>query len=232
MRTILIVLIGLAMWVISLIVQEYTVGVAITLTLAIINSLLIAQTFYKRGITNIPSLFVAGTYWFGMALISILHPCWQTQLVVMGGLLSLLILTNIDYQQEATEEVFLASLICCFALPTRIIIIIGLLVLWIYLIVKRHMTWRVWAASLIALALRILLMVVVHHFGWIERYWSENIPNLPWQDWAIFGGLFFATILAILLPIRKPSVGSGIFYIIYSIMLLTIGGVMVWQTII
>lgn len=209
--------------------QEDTVGIVTTLTLTIINSLLIAQTFYKHGITNIPSLFVASTYWYGMSLIPILHPCWQTQLVMLVGLLSLLILSHIDYQQEATEEVFLVSLICCFALPTRIVIIIGMLALWIYLIVKRYMTWRVWAASLIAMVLRVLMMVVVHHFGWMEWYWSENIVQLDWQEWAMFGGLLMATILVIWIPIRRPSIGSGVYYAIYSLGLTAIGGMMVWQ---
>ena len=219
-RTILFIVLGVAMWVPSFLKQENTAWLIATLVLVILNTLLTIHYFYKSGITNLPSTFVAATAWFGLSTIPILHTCWQTQFVIMGVLLACLVLLKMDYQHEATEEAFLATLICCVVAVMPTLFFAGIMVLWFYLIVKRQMTWRVWAASLIAIALRVVLMAVLHYMGWWSAIWMENIPALAWQSWAISGSKLLVLFLTILLPLRRPSLASGILYLVCMIGLL------------
>ena len=212
---------GGAMWMPNLLGGNGVVTILATMALTIVNSLLLAQVFYRSRETNVPSLVVAATYWVCMSSLPMLHGCWQTQLMAFGVLLALIIVLGIDYQQEATEDIFLASLICCFLLPIRIAKIIGIIAIWGYLIFKGYMTWRVWAASLIAISIRVLLMLILYYFGWCSWCWQENIPSLTWQEWSIFSGIFVGMIIATILPIRRPSIISGIIYLLCTLGLLT-----------
>ncbi len=194
-----------------------------TLGLAIINSILVMQVFYKGGETNLPSGFVLSASWLGMSAIPALHTCWQAHVVVLGVLLALLVLLKMDFHHEATEEVFLATLICCTVAVVPSVLYAGVLMLWGYLIVKQQMSWRVWLASLIAIAVRVVFMTILHYFGWLESIWMENIPRLSGILWGIFLGVFLLTSIAVILPMRRPSVGSGVFYTIYMLLCVVIG---------
>jgi hypothetical protein len=143
--------------------------------------------------------------------------CWQTQLILLGMLLIGMVLLKMDYQHEATEEAFLASLICCIVAVAPSILFIGILTLWGYLIVKRQMTWRVWLASLIALAIRIMLSAVLHYMGWFEAIWMENIFPLSRRVWLLFSLVTILTYLSIYLPTKRPSIGGGVFYLVFII---------------
>lgn len=223
LRTILLIVLGVAMWVPSFLRQENIAWLITTLVLVILNTLLITRYFYKGRETNLPSPFVAATTWFGFSAIPALHTCWQAQFVIMGIFLALLVLLNMDYQHEATEEAFLATLICCIVAVIPSILFTGVMMLWGYLIAKRQMTWRVWFASLIAIAVRVILMAVLHFFGWLEWLWMENIPHLTAWQWLIFCGIFLLTALLLLLPLRKPSVASGTIYLTLTILLTATG---------
>lgn len=203
-----------------------------TLGLMIINSILVMLVFYKGGETNLPSGFVISTYWMAMSAIPALHTCWQVHMVLLGVLLALLVLLKMDFHHEATEEVFLATLICCTVAVVPSVLYAGVLMLWGYLIVKQQMSWRVWLSSLIAIAVRVVLMGVLHYMGWLEAIWMENIPHLAWQQWAICGGVFLLATLMILLPLRRPSVGSGIFYTITTVLILAVGIAWHWKLLI
>lgn len=192
------------------------------------NTLLTTQYFYRAGLTSLPSPFVATSTWFGLSVLPLLHTCWQAQLLLLGVLLVGLILLKMDYQHEATEEAFLSTLICCIVAIAPTIFFTGIMILWGYLIAKRQMTWRVWMASLIAIALRIFVAGGLRYMGWLEWLWMENLPRLAWQDWLISIGIIIVTFAAILLPMRKASVGSGVFYITYMVALLIAGCVLLW----
>lgn len=220
LRTILLIVLGMAMWIPSFFRQENTAWLIATLVLVILNTLLTTQYFYKSGITNLPSPFVAATMWLGLSAIPALHTCWQTQFVIMGVLLACLVLLKIDYQNEATEEVFLATLICCVVAVIPSIFFTGIMMLWSYLIAKRQMTWRVWAASLIAIAIRIVGMAVLHYMGWLQVIWIENIPHLSGLLWLLFGVVYLLSFLSIYIPLKRPSVSSGVFYLITIIILI------------
>ena len=220
LRMIVLIILGIVMWVPSFFRQEHSASVIVTLVLTILNTLLTIHYFYKSGITNLPSTFVAATAWFGLSTIPILHTCWQTQFVIMGVLLACLVLLKIDYQNEATEEVFLATLICCVVAVIPSIFFTGIMMLWSYLIAKRQMTWRVWAASLIAIAIRIVGMAVLHYMGWLQVIWMENIPHLSGLLWLLFGVVYLLSFLSIYISLKRPSVSSGVFYLITIIILI------------
>ena len=214
---------GSAMWIPSLLSSQSLVSVLITLGLTLANSLLVMQFFYRSKITSLPSGFVASTWWITLSAIPMLHTCWQAQLVIAGLMLALIVLQKMDFHHEPTEEVFLATLLCCIVAVVPSIFYSGIMMLWGYLIAKQQMTWRVWFASLIAIAIRVIVMLVLHYMGWLEVIWMENIPRLTWMEWTVFGGVWLAGCLAILLPIRKPSMANGIYHMAYIILSLTIG---------
>ncbi|MBO5013344.1 MAG: hypothetical protein J6C57_04820 [Paludibacteraceae bacterium] len=222
-RTILLIVLGVAMWVPSFTTQEYLIPKIVTLLLTIINALLITHCFYRGRETNLPSHFVGSTYWLAMSAIPALHTCWQAQFVIMGMLLAILTLLRTDYHHEATEEAFLSTLICCFFAPLQSTIMTGIIMIWGYLIFKGLMTWRVWFASLIAIAIRVVLMLGLHYLGWLEWLWLENIPHLSVWQWLIFGGVFLVTALLLLLPLRRPSTATGIIYLTLTILLTATG---------
>ena len=211
------------MWIPSLLSTPSLVSVLITLGLTLANSLLVMQFFYRSKITSLPSGFVVSTWWIAMSAIPMLHTCWQAQLVIAGLMLALIVLQKMDFHHEPTEEVFLATLLCCIVAVVPSIFYSGIMMLWGYLIAKQQMTWRVWFASLIAIAIRVIVMLVLHYCGWLEVIWMENIPRLTWMEWTVFGGVWLAGCLAILLPIRKPSMANGIYHMAYIILSLTIG---------
>lgn len=207
------------------------VAVWVTLGLTLLNSLLTTHYFYKGKETNLPSPFVGSTYWFAMSAIPAMHTCWQAQLVLVGISLTILTLLKTDFHHEATEEAFLATLICCFFAPMQSIMITGVMMIWGYLLFKGIMTWRVWFASLIAIAVRIILMVGLHYLGWLKGLWLENIPHLTGIQWGICGVIFLFTATMILLPLRKPSVASGTIYLALSILLTAAGGLCVYNNV-
>ena len=211
------------MWIPSILNTQSIVLVLITLALTIANSLLMMQFFYRSRITSLPSGFVASTWWITLSAIPMLHTCWQAQLVIAGLMLALIVLQKMDFHHEPTEEVFLATLLCCIVAVVPSIFYSGIMMLWSYLIAKQQMTWRVWFASLIAITIRVIVMLVLHYMGWLEVIWMENIPHLAWQLWALYGGIFLLTATAAMLPIRRPSIGSGIFYTIHMLLCMTAG---------
>ena len=223
LRTIILIVLGVAMWVPSFFEQEYLIPKIVTFLLTITNALLVTQCFYRGRETNLPSPFVGSTYWLAMSAIPALHTCWQAQLVIMGMLLAILTLLRTDFHHEATEEAFLSTLICCFFAPLQSTIMTGVFMIWGYLIFKGLMTWRVWFASLIAIAVRVILMAVLHFLGWLEWLWLENIPHLAAWQWLTFIGVFLVTALLLLLPLRKPSTASGTIYLTLTVLLIATG---------
>lgn len=209
------------MWIPSILNSQSLVSVLITLGLTLTNSLLVMQFFYRSRITSLPSGFVASTWWITLSAIPMLHTCWQAQLVIAGLMLALIVLQKMDFHHEPTEEVFLATLLCCIVAVVPSIFYSGIMMLWGYLIAKQQMTWRVWFASLIAIAIRLVTMGMLHYKGWLSAIWMENIPQLTWLQWVIYLGVFLLTAIATMLPMRRPSVGSGIFYAVSMLLCIT-----------
>lgn len=240
LRTGILLVLGGLFWIPSLLSDNGVVSVAnsnieeisqvavwVTLALTLLNSILFIHLFYKGKETTLPSSFVGVSYWFAMSATPLIHSCWQAQFVIAGVLLASIVLLQMDFQHDATEESFLATLICCVVAIHPSILITGIMMLWGYLIIKHQMSWRVWFASLIAIAIRIITMTILHYFGWLEMIWMENIPQLTGMQWLVCAFLFCIISLMILLPIRKPSVGSGVVYSILIILLTAVN--VVWN---
>ena len=230
LRTGILLVLGGLMWLPSLlsdngVLTEATSKGAIwvSMVLTLLNSILITHLFYKGKETSLPLSFVGTSYWFAMSAVPAIHSCWQAQMVIAGVLLAGLVLMKMDFQHEATEESFLATLIVCLTAIHPSVLLTSIMTLWVYMITKQQMTWRVWFASLIAIAVRVILMIVLHYCGWLEMVWLENIPQLSGMQWLWFASIFSVTALIILLPLRKPSIASGITYLTLTILLAAIG---------
>jgi hypothetical protein len=147
----------------------------------------------------------------------LLHTCWQGHLTALGALLSCLILIRINYQKEATEELFLATLIWSITSISLALLVSGILLMWIYLLINHKFTLRVWLASLVAVAIYFIFAIILHHFGWLELIWKENISVMSLKSWLIIAGMYIATIVITYIPLKKDSLGGGIVYLLYMI---------------
>lgn len=213
LRTILLFVLGLAMWIPSLVGAENVWLVAVCMALVLTNMILFITLFCRMDVTNLPSPFVASTYWFAMAAVPMLHTCWQGHLTCFGILVAILILLHIDYQHEATEEAFLATLLWCTLSLEIAHTIAGVALIWGYLLIKRKISLRTWLASLIAIGIYVLFALTMHYFGWLEVVWKEQLPTIYWWEWLIVGGVYLCAFLITYLPLRKESVGSGVLYV-------------------
>ena len=225
MRTITLVLIGLCLWIISLWrgVSFGHMGVGVVLVL--VNSLLATQTVYRVGWTNLPSGFVVSTIWVILSAFSVWHLCWQIHVVAMMFFIAILVFSKMNIQQEATEQAYILTLMCLVVSPHLSVMVTCILYVLGYLLVRSHFTWRVLVAILLAIATYVLYSAIFRYLGWLDFLWMENLPKLPWQWWLLGGGVYMLSWLMLYLPITKPSITSGILYIIGIIGTIT-GGVL------
>ena len=225
MRTITLVLIGLCLWIISLWrgVSFGHMGVGVVLVL--VNSLLATQTVYRVGWTNLPSGFVVSTIWVILSAFSVWHLCWQIHVVAMMFFIAILVFSKMNIQQEATEQAYILTLMCLVVSPHLSVMVTCILYVLGYLLVRSHFTWRVLVAILLAIATYVLYSAIFRYLGWLDFLWMENLPKLPWQWWLLGGGVYMLSWLMLHLPITKPSITSGILYIIGIIGTIT-GGVL------
>lgn len=201
------------MWIPSLVGAENVWLVAVCMALVLTNMILFITLFCRMDVTNLPSPFVASTYWFAMAAVPMLHTCWQGHLTCLGILVAILILLHIDYQHEATEEAFLATLVWCVLSLEITHTIAGVVLIWGYLLIKRKISLRTWLASLIAIGIYVLFALTMHYFGWLEVVWKDQLPTIYWWEWLIASGAYLCVFLITYLPLRKESVGSGVLYV-------------------
>lgn len=225
MRTITLVLIGLCLWIVSLWrgVSFGHMGVGVVLVL--INSLLATQTVYRVGWTNLPSGFVVSSIWVILSAFSVWHLCWQIHVVAMMFFIAILVFSKMNIQQEATEQAYILTLMCLVVSPHLSVMVTCILYVLGYLLVRSHFTWRVLVAILLAIATYVLYSAIFRYLGWLDFLWMENLPKLPWQWWLLGGGVYMLSWLMLYLPITKPSITSGILYIIGIIGTIT-GGVL------
>lgn len=201
------------MWIPSLVGAENVWLVAVCMALVLTNMILFITLFCRMDVTNLPSPFVASTYWFAMAAVPMLHICWQGHLTCLGILVAILILLHIDYQHEATEEAFLATLVWCVLSLVVTHTIAGVLLIWVYLMLKRKICVRTWLASLIAIGIYALFAFALHYLGWLEMLWKDHLPTISWLEWLIVGGVYLCAFLITYFPLRKESVASGVLYV-------------------
>ena len=166
---------------------------------------------------------MAITYWIGISAMPFFHSYWQGQVLIASVLVALLMLGNVGYRnQEAAEESFLSTLIVCIVSLVVCQALIGVLVIWIYLLSKRILTWRNWMASVIAIIVVVLYCGVSHYLGLIT--FSQILCDFfqQWDAWIEMALLVVISTITYL-TIKRSSIASGIVYIMAIIVLLTIG---------
>ena len=213
-RTLLLVLIGLCLWIVSLWKGVSLAHMGVGIVLALINSLLAIQTVYRVGWTNLPSGFVLSSVWMVLSALSVWQLCWQVHVTAMMFFIAILVFSKMNLQQEATEQAYALTLMCLIISPHWIVMIACILYVLGYLLVRSHFTWRVLVAIVLAVATYVLYAAIFRYLGWLEFLWLENLPHLSWQWWLLGGGAYLLIWLMLYLPITKPSTLSGIIYII------------------
>ena len=213
-RTLILVLIGLCLWIVSLWRGVSLAHMGVGIVLALINSLLATQTAYRVGWTNLPSGFVVSTVWVVLSALSVWQLCWQVHVTAMMLFIAILVFSKMNVQQEPTEQAYVLILMCLVASPQLSVMITCVLYVFGYLLVRSHFTWRVLVAILLAVATYVLYAAIFRYLGWLEFLWMENLPKLPWQWWLMGGGVYLLTWLMLYLPITKPSTLSGAIYIL------------------
>ena len=213
-RTLILVLIGLCLWIVSLWKGVSLAHMGVGIVLALINSLLATQTAYRVGWTNLPSGFVVSTVWVVLSALSVWQLCWQVHVTAMMLFIAILVFSKMNVQQEPTEQAYVLILMCLVASPQLSVMITCVLYVFGYLLVRSHFTWRVLVAILLAVATYVLYAAIFRYLGWLEFLWMENTPQLPWQWWLMGGGVYLLTWLMLYLPITKPSTLSGAIYIL------------------
>lgn len=213
-RTLVLVLIGLCLWIVSLWKGVSLAHMGVGIVLALINSLLAIQTVYRVGWTNLPSGFVLSSVWMVLSALSVWQLCWQVHVTAMMFFIAILVFSKMNLQQEATEQAYALTLMCLIISPHWIVMIACILYVLGYLLVRSHFTWRVLVAIVLAVATYVLYAAIFRYLGWLEFLWLENLPHLSWQWWLLGGGAYLLIWLMLYLPITKPSTLSGTIYII------------------
>ena len=213
-RTLILVLIGLCLWIVSLRKGMSLAHMGVGIVLALINSLLAIQTVYRVGWTNLPSGFVLSSVWMVLSALSVWQLCWQVHVTAMMLFIAVLVFSKMNVQQEPTEQAYALTLMCLIVSPQLSVMITCILYVLGYLLARSHFTWRVLVAILLAVATYVLYAAIFRYLGWLEFLWMENLPHLSWQWWWLGGGVYLLTWLMLYLPITKPSTLSGAIYII------------------
>ena len=213
-RTLLLVLIGLCLWIVSLWKGVSLAHMGVGIVLALINSLLAIQTVYRVGWTNLPSGFVLSSVWMVLSALSVWQLCWQVHVVAMMFFIAILVFSKMNAQKEPTEQAYVLTLMCLVVSPQLSVMVTCILYVLGYLLVRSHFTWRVLVAIVLAVATYVLYAAIFRYLGWLEFLWLENLPHLSWQWWLLGGGVYLLTWLMLYWPITKPSTLSGAIYIL------------------
>jgi hypothetical protein len=223
MRTIILVLLGLVIWILSLLKGNDLLSVFVGTILVSVNSLLAMHCCYKMGWSNLPSGLVAATMWVTLSSISVYNICWQVHLFVMALLLGCILVIKTHNQEEAKEQAFLITLICCMFSPKIIIAGVAIVVLLVALMLRSHMTWRVLMSSVVAIFVYLLYAYVIRQLGWLEVLWKENWPILPTYWWIIVACIYTLNGLTLYLIFNRSSVANGVIFLSYLSVTIVLG---------
>lgn len=223
MRTIILVLLGLVMWILSLLKGNDLLSVFVGAILVSVNSLLAMHCCYKMGWSNLPSGLVASTMWVTLSSVSVYSICWQVHLLLMALLCASMLVIKTHNQEEAKEQAFLITLICCVYSPKIIIAGVAIVVLLVALMLRSHMTWRVLMSSVVAIFVYLLYACVIRQLGWLEVLWKENWPILPTYWWIIVACIYTLNGLTLYLIFNRSSVANGVIYLSYLSVTIVLG---------
>jgi hypothetical protein len=222
-RTIFLVLVGLFFWIMNLVHSTSISSTLWVLSLVILNSLLFTQLARRVGWTSLPSGFVATSMWLFLSGLSVWQLCWQVHIVALCYIVMCMAFSKMNIQQEAKEQAYLLTLLFCLLSPHIAVTIAAIVYILGYLLARSRFTWKVLLAVLLGVVTYVLYSAIFRYFGWMESLWMEHLPALGWQWWSIGLGAYLLSWLVLYLPIVKPSVASGIIYIIGIIGTITVG---------
>lgn len=215
LRTILFIVLGLAIWVYAAVCGGMSWAFTLTAFLLIANAVQMAYLFSQLGVTNLISAFVAVSSFFLSSCLIADYSAWQGQVCVFGLQFILLVLHSGNLHEQMQEQAFLASLVVallCFINPLCALL---LLVVWGVLLIRHTMTLRVFLASLIAISLVVLYAAIFHRLSWLDASWLSVLAR--WNNyhplWAI--AIYAATAFILWLPLKRPSIATGIIYCLY-----------------
>ena len=226
MRTIVFVLIGLFLWVMSFIQAPVVLDALWSLSLVLLITVLITHYASKAGWTNLPSAFVASTVWLLLSVLSVWTLCWQVHMVVLMYVISMLILNRVHIQDEAKQQAYALCLLMCVLSPHWIATLALIIYLVVHLLVRSRFSWRVLVAVLLAVATYVLYAAIVRYLGWFERLWLDNLPRLAWQYWAMGMGAYLLVWFVTYIPLARHSVSSGVLYLVGVLAAIAMG---VWR---
>ena len=222
LRTGILLVLGGLMWIPTLLSGNGVVMVVATMVLVATNAIVMSRMFCRLGVTNLPSVFVMTTYWVTMSSIPLLHACWQAQVVAMGVMVAYNVLLQTTYQTPPVEQAFVSTLTICgvsLLLPEAIWLIV---LIWGFFIFRRVITWRVWVASMLAIAAFALYMAVAYFLGWTEVPWANMWNMAHWPIWMAVGMSVVVTLIN-LLPLQWATMTSGVIYLLGVIGAITYG---------
>ncbi len=200
------------MWIISFLCNPIPYPALIaSCVLTGLNATLLMFLFQRAGLTNMLSFFVPSSYWVLCSAVPVLHGCWQGQVIVLGLQLIGFLLLRIDYQHAPLEEAFLVTLILCGLTLLLPEMLIGIPLMWLYLRRRYVASWRVFAASVVGIAVFALYYAMACYWEW---------ATIPTGDFFIrshlpIGLTMLQSLIAvavIYLPVRRETVWGGVVY--------------------
>ena len=187
------------------------------------------MVFSRLDITNLPSFFVATTYWLVVSSMPMLHAYWQGQVLVASIWIALLILGGVGrHHQDAVEESFLSTLIISVVSMLIWQTAVGIVVIWLYLLGRRALSWRSWLASIIAVLVVVLYWGICFYFGWIQFPWNAGVVDNGWYAWTEIAVMLLVSVITYF-PIRAKTIATGVLYLT-SVVAVTVSGIWILIT--
>ena len=223
------IVLGMVFWIYSFIQTDALLPTIITCGLTICNAILLAMVFSRLDITNLPSFFVATTYWLVVSSMPMLHTYWQGQVLVASIWIALLILGGVGrHHQDAVEESFLSTLIISVVSMLIWQTAVGIVVIWLYLLGRRALSWRSWLASIIAVLVVVLYGGICSYFGWIQFPWNAGVVDNGWYAWTEIAVMLLVSVITYF-PIRAKTIATGVLYLT-SVVAVTVSGIWILIT--
>mgnify|MGYP003514431979 CR=1 FL=1 len=182
--------------------EEGILDLITTLSVAIINSLLVVLLLHRSGLTRTMSGFPVFMFLLLLGAFPQVHMLWKGQLLVLLVLLILLQLQQVSQSVVVQEGVFLSGVLLGIATLLQSEMIFGVLVLWLFMFFERLFTLRSFFASILGWGVVVFLYGVVGYLGWIALGGFPTI-TLQWMgvytdtfEMIVFGFLVIMMVLA------------------------------------
>lgn len=158
-----------AMWIPDFLrVEEGLCDLIITLSVAIINSLLVVLLLHRGGVIRTMSGFPAFLYLLLVGTFPQVHMSWTGQLIVLLILLVLLRMQRTSQSVVVQEHAFLSGVLLGVATLLQQEMILGVLVVWLFLFFERQFTFKSFFAPILGWGVVVFLYAVAGYLGWIE----------------------------------------------------------------